>query len=197
MGGLLTSRRARGWYLVAALAALALAPEASAASAQCTVTGQAATVPAMPLFGSTGVYSFGSGSDSTPLHLTCVVRPDVSGVGNASQYDVQDVTISSVGTFENIICGRFMSATSTSSGTPAVTRTRDPVTGQVLGNADLTGEWSGADFEYEIEYRAGAGTMLMTGGTVGGEGAITAARTVSLAVPACTFEINGTLTLGL
>lgn len=137
-----------------ALAAAMPASAAVTAEASCAVDGSATVSPSVKIGPNSGGYTFDS-TTGLGLRLTCVVTAG-KGKGTA-QYDVQVVTATSIGTYNNISCGTGF-AHSTSNDITAVGRLSG-------GNKDLTALTLGQDanLDYDITFAGGNGALVFRG----------------------------------
>jgi hypothetical protein len=141
-----------------------------------------------------GSYSFDvSIFGSTNLQFTCLV------VSASGQSDVETLSVTSTGTYHNTVCGTG-SADSTNT---AITATRLGLP----GTTDLTGNWTGKDLSYHIQFVAGQGALVfknpanllfrgMSNAFGGGEVTITPdLQRSDLAANICTnsFKVTGAL----
>jgi hypothetical protein len=143
-----------------ALLAPAVPAEAAGDSASCSVTGSATTNPAVQLQGGSGSYSFDvSIAGSTALQFNCL------GVNASGQVDVETLSVSSTGTYSNIVCGTG-SADGTNTGITATSL-------GVPGTTNLTGNWTGKNLSYHIDFVAGVGVLRFTDSGTSGGGVVT------------------------
>jgi hypothetical protein len=177
------------------LVALGVALPAQAApslAASCTVQGTATTSPAVGLTANTGSYSFNVSVDntSTSLQFQCL------GVSGGGSVDVENLSVTSTGTYNNTVCG---------TGTADGTNTGITATSLGLpGTTNLTANWTGKDLSYHIDFVGGQGVLQFkdpnnplhpgtSSATGGGEVTITASHPT---VPnGCTdgFVVTGAL----
>jgi hypothetical protein len=178
------------------LATLGIALPAQAAPSvvfSCSVSGTASTFPPVKLTGGSGSYSFDNSiAGSTNAQFNCNVDT-ASG-----QADVEALTVTSTGTYANIVCG-----------TGSVDGTNTGITATSLGlpdTTDLTGVWTGKDLSYHINFLAGQGYLVFSGpnnplspgtsnATGGGEVTITVSSPQTDGMN-CTdaFKVTGALT---
>jgi hypothetical protein len=171
------------------LGSLAFAvPSQAATTATCAVTGQATTNPSVQLSAGSGSYSFDAGAGAaTALKFNCL------GVNGSAQFDVENFSVSSSGTYANSVCGTGTATSTTGGKGGTINGATITTTAPTGGATDLRPVWwhglTGAanwtfanqlDLSYAITFAGGQGALTFLSPALAGTAEVTGGGPISI-----------------